>query len=123
MLRIQAQYLQFRPASCARPSQSQAAILYTGPYVIAAGVGGINASLPAHGAGQLDHSNQKLISSYFDWFFFSLCLGGLLSCTMIWVEENRGWNWNFTITIIALSLALSIFIGGSLLRKHIDKNL
>ncbi|KAM1265560.1 hypothetical protein ACFX2J_035232 [Malus domestica] len=86
--------------------------------VIAADVGGINASLPAHGADQLDHSNQRLISSYFNWFFFSLCLGGLLSCTMIWVEENKGWNWNFTITIIALSLAPSIFIGGSLFYRH-----
>ncbi|KAM1987502.1 hypothetical protein ACFX15_034755 [Malus domestica] len=86
--------------------------------VIAADVGGINASLPAHGADQLDHMNQRLISSYFNWFFFSLCLGGLLSCTMIWVEENKGWNWNFTITIIALSLAPSIFIGGSLFYRH-----
>ncbi|KAB2636622.1 protein NRT1/ PTR FAMILY 4.2-like [Pyrus ussuriensis x Pyrus communis] len=76
--RVAARYPQFRPASCARPSRSQAAILYTGLYVIAAG------------------------SSYFNWFFFSLCFGGLLSCTMIWVEENKGWNWNFTITIIAL---------------------
>ncbi|KAM1212170.1 hypothetical protein ACFX13_003847 [Malus domestica] len=119
LLRIQAQHAKFRPASGATPSRSQAAILYTGLYVVATGVGGINASLPAHGADQLDHCNQRLISTYFNWFFFSLCLGGLLSCTvMVWVEENNGWNSSFTITIIALSLALSIFVSGSPFYRH-----
>lgn len=114
MLTIQAQNPQFRPELNEKPSQSEATILYTGLYSMAAGVGGINASLSAHGADQLDHGNQRLISAFFNWFFFSLCLGGLISCTvMVWVEQNKGWNWSFTITAIVLSLALSIFISGS----------
>ncbi|XP_021814232.1 protein NRT1/ PTR FAMILY 4.2-like [Prunus avium] len=114
LLTIQAQNPQFRPELNEKPSQSEATILYTGLYSMAAGVGGINASLSAHGADQLDHGNQRLISAFFNWFFFSLCLGGLISCTvMVWVEQNKGWNWSFTITAIVLSLALSIFISGS----------
>ncbi|CAB4291155.1 unnamed protein product [Prunus armeniaca] len=119
LLTIQAQNPQFRTALNEKPSQSEAAILYTGLYSMAAGVGGINGSLPAHGADQLDHGNQRLISAFFNWFFFSLCLGGLISCTvMVWVEENKGWNWSFTITAIVLSLALSIFISGSPFYRH-----
>lgn len=98
----------------ASPSQSQEAILYTGLYVMATGVGGIKASLPTHGADQLDRSNPGLITSFFNWFFFSLCAGGMISATvMIWVEENKGWNWSFKISIIALVLALCIFTMGT----------
>ena len=96
-----------------RPSRSQAAILYAGLYAMAFGVGGVKATLPAHGADQLDHSNQRLISAFFNWFFFSLCTGGLISVTlMIWIEENLGWNWSFKISVIVLSVTLFIFTVG-----------
>ena len=96
-----------------KPSKSQEAVLYTGLYAIAAGVGGVKAALPAHGADQLDHSSQRLISSFFNWFFFSLCFGGLIACTvMIWIEENLGWKWSFNISVVTLSIALCIFSMG-----------
>lgn len=110
---IQAQDSRLQPAANNKPSKSQEAILYTGLYAIAAGVGGVKASLPAHGADQLDPTNQRLISSFFNWFFFSLCLGGLIASTvMIWIEENLGWNWSFKISVVALSVALCIFSMG-----------
>ncbi|KAL5862031.1 hypothetical protein ACOSQ4_003327 [Xanthoceras sorbifolium] len=80
---------------------------------MATGVGGVKASLPAHGGDQLDHSNHRLISAFFNWFFFSLCTGGLISATvMVWIQENKGWTWSFKISVIALTLALCIFIIG-----------
>ncbi|KAM5562967.1 protein NRT1/ PTR FAMILY 4.2-like [Rosa sericea] len=119
LLTIQSQSRRLRPALNLKPSQSQAAILYTGLYAIAAGAAGLNANLPAHGADQLDHSNQRQISAFFNWFFFSLCTGGLISSTvMVWMEENKGWNWSFPITVIVLSLALLIFISGSPFYRH-----
>ncbi|XWS36612.1 hypothetical protein CRYUN_Cryun20dG0099800 [Craigia yunnanensis] len=91
LLTIQAQDSRLQPAINSKPSKSQEAVLYTGLYAIAAGVGGVKAAFPAHGADQLDHSNQRLISSFFNWFFFSLCFGGLIASTvMIWIEENLG---------------------------------
>lgn len=110
---VQAQVKSLQPAMNRRPSHSQAAILYTGLYAIATGVGGIKASLPAHGADQFGHSNQRRISGFFNWFFFSLCIGGLIASTvMIWIEENLGWDWSFKISIVGLGLALIIFISG-----------
>lgn len=80
---------------------------------MAIGVGGIKAALPAHGADQLDQSDRRAISAFFNWFFFSLCTGGLITSTvMVWVEENLGWNWSFTISITALAVALLVFVSG-----------
>ncbi|KAK9993007.1 hypothetical protein SO802_022710 [Lithocarpus litseifolius] len=113
LLTVQAHEPHLHPAMGRRPSGSQAAILYAGLYAIAIGVGGVKATLPAHGADQLDHSNQRLISAFFNWFFFSLCIGGLISVTlMIWIEENLGWNWSFKISVIVLSVTLFIFTIG-----------
>lgn len=113
LLTIQAQTPRLQPAVGKTPSSSQLAFLYTGLYAMATGVGGVKASLPAHGADQLDRSNQRLISAFFNWFFFGLCMGGFLSCTiMVWIQENKGWNWSFRISAVALSLALVIFAAG-----------
>ncbi|KAE8701377.1 Protein NRT1/ PTR FAMILY 4.1 [Hibiscus syriacus] len=113
LLTIQAQNSRLLPAINSKPSKTQEAILYTGLYAIAAGVGGVKATLPAHGADQLNHNNQRLISSFFNWFFFSLCFGGLIASTvMIWIEENLGWNLSFKISLVTLSVALCIFAMG-----------
>ncbi|XP_017643873.1 protein NRT1/ PTR FAMILY 4.2 isoform X2 [Gossypium arboreum] len=113
LLTIQAQDSRLLPAINSKPSKTQEAILYTGLYATAAGVGGVKAALPAHGADQLDHSNQRVVSSFFNWFFFSLCFGGLIASTvMIWIQENLGWNWGFKISVVTLSVALCIFSMG-----------
>lgn len=119
LLTFQAQFSSLQPPINTRPSRSQTILLYTGLYSMATGVGGVKASLPAHGADQLDHTNQRLISAFFNWFFFSLCTGGLIAATvMVWIEENKGWNWSFKISIIALSLALCIFAIGFPIYRH-----
>ncbi|KAI9085277.1 hypothetical protein K1719_032800 [Acacia pycnantha] len=113
LLTYQAQHSTLKPAQNRTPSESQEAILNCGLYVIAVGVGGIKASLPTHGADQLDHNKQHHISSFFNWFFCSLCTGGLLAASvMVWVQENRGWNFSFIISDIVLALALCIFVLG-----------
>ncbi|XP_050208082.1 protein NRT1/ PTR FAMILY 4.2 [Mercurialis annua] len=113
VLTFQALYHPLQPEPNRRSTHYQAAILYGGLYAIAVGVGGVKASLPAHGADQLDNGNQRSISAYFNWFFFCLCTGGLIASTvMIWIEENKGWNLSFEISIAALSVGLAIFAFG-----------
>ncbi|XP_068661747.1 protein NRT1/ PTR FAMILY 4.2-like isoform X2 [Aristolochia californica] len=119
MLTIQAHYERLRPVQGKGPSSSQATMLYAGLYAMAIGVGGVKASLPAHGADQLDHSNQRLVSTFFNWFFFCLCCGGMLAVTIVvWVQDNVGWKWGFGISAIALSLGLTIFGAGLPLYRH-----
>lgn len=113
MLTIQAHQPGLKPGRNRTPNHYQTAVLYIGLYGTAIGVGGIKAALPAHGADQLDHASQRAISSFFNWFFFSICAGGLITYTvMVWVVENLGWSWSFGISLVALGSALLVFIGG-----------
>ncbi|KAJ4955835.1 hypothetical protein NE237_012618 [Protea cynaroides] len=113
MLTIAAQCSWLQPAMGRRPSKSEAAILYSGLYAMATGVGGVKATLPAHGADQLDHTNKRLMNAFFNWFFFSLAMGGILASTvMVWVEDNKGWKYSFKIATITFSIALCIFAAG-----------
>lgn len=79
----------------------------------------LKASLPGHGADQLDDTNQRLISAFFNWFFFSQCTGGLIAATItVWIEEKKGWNRSFKISVVALSLPICIFAMGFPFYRH-----
>ncbi|OWM62756.1 hypothetical protein CDL15_Pgr020050 [Punica granatum] len=80
---------------------------------MATGLGGIKVALLAHGADQLDQSNQRAVSAFFNWFFFSMSFGSLITYTaMVWVAENLEWNCVFKISLVALGFALFVFVGG-----------
>ncbi|KAL5702962.1 hypothetical protein ACHQM5_028114 [Ranunculus cassubicifolius] len=111
LLLIQASTKSLQPAKGHKPSHAQEALLFAGLYAMATGVGGVKATLEAHGADQLDKKNKKLITSFFNWFFFALSTGGLLSSTfMVWVEQ-KSWRTSFRMDIGIFTLALCIFAG------------
>ncbi|KAI6694412.1 hypothetical protein NL676_022122 [Syzygium grande] len=119
ILTIQLHSKSLQPPNHRTPNKYHAAVLYFGLYVMAAGVGGIRASLQTHGADQIDRGNQRLVAAYFNWYFFSSCTGNLVASTvMIWVEENLGWRWSFKILIATLSLALAVFVSGLRLYRY-----
>ncbi|KAL6000412.1 hypothetical protein ACLOJK_024108 [Asimina triloba] len=118
-LTIQARYKSLQPSPGRMPSTPQSIMLHAGLYLMALGVGSVKASLPAHGADQLDHSSKRLVSTFFNWFFFSLCMGGLLAVTvLVWIQENKGWQLGFTISSGALVVALLVFISGFPWYRH-----
>jgi len=120
MLTFQAQNPNLQPPENQTPSSYvQALFLFTGLYGIAAGLGGMRATLAAHGADQLDQNNKSLISSYFSWYFFSLCTGGLLAtCVMVPIEQKYGWSTSFLILLFVASLALCTFASGFTLYRY-----
>ncbi|PKI59178.1 hypothetical protein CRG98_020443 [Punica granatum] len=86
---------------------------------MATGLGGIKAALLAHGADQLDQSNQRAVSAFFNWFFFSMSFGSLITYTaMVWVAENLEWNCVFKISLVALGFALFVFVFASAVRNR-----
>lgn len=86
---------------------------------MAFGVGGVIANLPAHGADQFDSSKKNLVSSYFNWFFFCLCSGGMLAVTfLVWIQENKGWVWGLAFSTGALAISLVIFASGFTYYRH-----
>ncbi|KAF8119031.1 hypothetical protein N665_0001s0087 [Sinapis alba] len=114
LLTIQAHVTKLQPhGDNTPPSTLQSLVLFTGLYAVATGVGGVKASLPAHGGDQLDSRKQGLISGFFNWYFFSICFGGVLAVTiMVWIEENKGWSSSFDISTVILASALFIFTVG-----------
>ncbi|CAK8561403.1 unnamed protein product [Lathyrus sativus] len=105
---------------------SQVAILYTGLYLVALGTSGIKAVLPALGADQFDDKDPKeasQLSSFFNWFLFSLTTGAIVGVTVIvWISTNQGWYWSFIVcTIAVLFSILFICMGKSLYRNNTPK--
>ncbi|KAL9396620.1 hypothetical protein Peur_010873 [Populus x canadensis] len=134
LLTVQAHFHHLRPSPCkgVSPDQcegadgSQAAILFAGLYLIAFGTSGVKASLPSLGADQFDENDPKeasQLSSFFNWFLFSITIGAILGVTIIvWISTNQGWDLGFGVCAIAVLLAI-IFasMGKSLYRNNVPK--
>lgn len=110
------------PSPCGQVTHKQTAILFTGLYLVALGVGGIKGSLPAHGAEQFDDSTTKgrhQRSTFFNYFVFALSCGALVAVTLVvWIEDNIGWKWGFGISTITILLSIPIFLAGSSLYRN-----
>ncbi|PNY09939.1 putative peptide/nitrate transporter [Trifolium pratense] len=133
ILTVQARFQQLRPIPCKdnmnqcdAATGSHAAILYTGLYLVALGTSGVKAALPALGADQFDDKDPKeasKLSSFFNWFLFSLTSGAILGVTFInWISTNKGWDWSFTVSTLAVLFSIvSICMGKSLYRNNTPK--
>jgi len=125
LLTVQAHYPKLQPpvcnvfdptASCKKVSGGNAALLFIALYVLAAGSAGVKAALPSHGADQFDEKDPKeakQMSSFFNLLLLAVCLGGVVSLTLIvWIQDNRGWDWGFGISTIAMFLGVIVFFSG-----------
>lgn len=111
---------------CEEASAGQMAILYTGMYLIALGTSGVKAALPALGADQFDDKDPKeasQLSSFFNWFFFSLTIGAMFGVTfVVWISSNKGWDLGFGVCFLAVLFAvLFVCMGNSLYRNNVPK--
>ncbi|XP_031279358.1 protein NRT1/ PTR FAMILY 4.5-like [Pistacia vera] len=137
LLAVQAHFDQLRPTPCVgvaarqmnqceAADSNQTAILFAGLYLVAFGTGGIKAALPALGADQFDEKDPKeatQLSSFFNWFLFSLTVGSIIGCTfLVWISTNVGWEWSFSVCTVAVLFAI-VFVGmgKSLYRNYVPK--
>ncbi|KAF8405125.1 hypothetical protein HHK36_010023 [Tetracentron sinense] len=112
---------------CEAADSGQVAILFTGLYLIAFGTGGVKAALPSLGADQFDERDPKeatLLSSFFNWFLFSLTIGAIIGVTfVVWISANQGWDWGFGVCTIAVFFAiLFLYMGKSVYRHNVPKS-
>ncbi|KAI9117227.1 hypothetical protein K1719_011393 [Acacia pycnantha] len=126
ILTIQAHIPSLKPPSCVEGNSKslcqeahdeKAAMLFTGLYLVALGVGGIKGSLPPHGAQQFDEANsegRKQRSTFFNYFVFSLSCGALIAVTfVVWIEDNKGWQWGLGIATASILVSIPVFLLGS----------
>ncbi|CAI0465353.1 unnamed protein product [Linum tenue] len=126
LLTVQARVHQLRPTPCngaAALSGGSQSTLYIGLYLIALGTSGVKAALPSLGADQFDSRNPKeagKLSSFFNWFLFSLTVGAIVGVTIVvWVSANVGWDWGFGLCGLAVLCAVVfVSMGKSLYRMN-----
>lgn len=109
---------------CDTASTPQVALLFSGLYLVALGTGGVKAALPALGADQFDERDPKeamYLSSFFNWFLFSLTIGASIGVTfVVWISSNQGWDWSFGVCTIALFFAIAfVYMGKSSYRNNV----
>ncbi|KAI3461492.1 hypothetical protein Pfo_018155 [Paulownia fortunei] len=94
---------------CATPSGIQYAVLFAALVLVSIGLGGTRFTLATMGGSQF--SKPKHQSTYFNWYFFTLYVSGLISATgIVYVEDNLSWTWGFGIGIASNVLGLAVFL-------------
>lgn len=111
-----------RPAECTGsvcPSATlaQQAVFLFGLYFVALGTGGIKPCVSPFGADQFndtDSMERMKKGSFFNWFYFSIYIGILMSSTLIvWIEDNVGWGLGFGVLALFVGIAIAGFISGT----------
>ncbi|KAK9670043.1 hypothetical protein RND81_13G172900 [Saponaria officinalis] len=111
-----------KPAECigsvcppATPAQN--AIFFTGLYLMSLGTGGIKPCVSSFGADQFDDTDadeRVKKGSFFNWFYFSINIGSLVSSSVIvWIQENVGWGIGFGIPALFMGVAITCFVSGT----------
>ncbi|KAK4492996.1 hypothetical protein RD792_000035 [Penstemon davidsonii] len=102
---------------CPSATPAQYAIFFFGLYLIALGTGGIKPCVSSFGADQFDDTDPRervKKGSFFNWFYFSINIGALVSSSLIvWIQDNAGWGLGFGIPALFMGIAIASFFSGT----------
>lgn len=103
-------------ATCS-PSRIQIIFFFFSLYLVAVAQGGHKPCVQAFGADQFDVDNPeegKAKSSFFNWWYFSLCFGTIGAVIVLsYVQDNLSWVLGFGIPCIAIGIALILYMLGT----------
>ncbi|XP_030494021.2 protein NRT1/ PTR FAMILY 5.10 [Cannabis sativa] len=104
------------PISCS-PPQIQVMLFFFSLYLVGAAQGGHKPCTQAFGADQFDGYDLeecKGRSSFFNWWYFGVCVGGTVAIFVVsYVQDNLSWALGFGIPCIAMVIALVVFLIGT----------
>ncbi|KAK9929732.1 hypothetical protein M0R45_026818 [Rubus argutus] len=98
-------------------SQLQVLLFFFSLYLVAVGQGGHKPCVQAFGADQFDGQDPeecKAKSSFFNWWYFSMCTGILFTLSVLaYIQDNLSWVLGFGIPCIVMVFALFVFLLGT----------
>lgn len=107
---------------CPRASREQLGFFFFSLYLISVGTGGVKPCLEAFGADQFDEEDNKeriMKASFFNWWYFGLCMGAMLALTiLVYIQDNVSWGLGFGIPAIVMVVALATFLAGTKFYRH-----
>ncbi|KAM3212663.1 hypothetical protein ACQJBY_065612 [Aegilops geniculata] len=110
------------PRSSDESSGVHRAAVYLGLYLVALGTGGIKPCATALGADQFDVADpaeRVAKGSFFNWYYFSINIGSLLSATLlVWVQDNIGWTVGLAIPTVLIGFGLAVFVAGGKIYRY-----
>ena len=108
--------------SCPHPSVWQTAFLFFSLYVVDLGAGAFQAVVTSLGADQFDEDDPKekvLKASFFNWYYQSINIGGLLAGTFfVYIQDNVNWGLGFGASLISVVLGTICFLAGTPFYRH-----
>ncbi|KAH9603693.1 hypothetical protein KSS87_023818 [Heliosperma pusillum] len=103
--------------NCIRPTTGQLAFLLGGLVFLIIGAGGIRPCNLAFGADQFDpetESGKRGISSFFNWYYFTLTFAVMVSVTfVVYIQSNISWAIGLAIPALFMFLSCALFFMGT----------
>ena len=94
--------------------------LVLGLFLVAFGTGGIKANVSPFGADQVEQDGPRAVQRFFEWFFWFINLGALLSYTgVVYIQQNFDFVFGYGIAVFSMFLSVVIFVTGK--RKYVYK--
>ncbi|KNA22671.1 hypothetical protein SOVF_032270 isoform A [Spinacia oleracea] len=105
------------PENCTGPTTGQLAFLIGGLSFLIVGAGGIRPCNLAFGADQFDpetESGKRGISSFFNWYYFTLTFAVMISVTVVvYIQSSINWGIGLAIPAFFMFLSCALFFLGT----------
>ncbi|KAJ0810987.1 putative proton-dependent oligopeptide transporter family, MFS transporter superfamily [Helianthus annuus] len=106
------------------PTPAQLGVLFGSLGLISLGSACIKPCSIAFGADQLKHhNNQRLIDSYFNWYYASATISTIIASTVVvYIQDRFGWRVGFAVPVLVMLCSALMFLLGSPLYVKVKVN-